>query len=214
MSLAPGNAARAATVTHPESLKFVIASTFYGTKWYLIRMLSIKPFIYSLLMLFTAILITGKRITVKVRDLVLLGGLSILTAVFSTAAVLGSGFYSMAIIPPERTLFIAIYMILICFVVVSLVVSFLIKPNSKLIWIIVIINIVTSFLLIKSVISNWSGIRNEVKTYAVAWDRAEKDLPLLKNITPVGGLDSFTDNKGWVTGCVAGYYKLPIIKIF
>ena len=213
MSLSPGNAARANTVTHPESIKFVIVSTLYGTKWYLLRMLSIKPFVYSLFSLFTSILVLVKPIKIKMRDSLVLGGLSILTVIFTTAAVVGSGFYSMAIIPPERTLFIAIYMIFLSFTVFSFVLAPLIQKNSKLIWVVAAVNLITSFFLIKSVISNWSGVYKEVKTYAVTWDGAEKDLPLLKDIPPVGGLDSFTDNKGWVASCVAGYYKLPGVKI-
>jgi hypothetical protein len=218
MSLAPGNAARAATVGHPDSLQFVIVSTLYGTKWYLLRMLSIKPFIYSLLLLFIATLLLVKRIKTKTRDSLLLGGLALLAMIFTTAAVIGSGFYSMAIIPPERTLFIAIYMILICFVVFSFAATSLILKSSTrnlkfISWTLVVINFATSFLLIKSVVSNWSGVYSEVKTYAKSWDGAEKELPLLKNITPVGGLDSFTDNKGWVASCIADYYKLPEVII-
>ena len=218
MFIAPGNSARASTVTHPESLMFIITSTLYGTKWYLLRMLSIKPFIYSLVFLFTAVLVLVKPIKLSSRRSVILEVLSIFTAVFTTMAVIGSGFYSMAILPPERTLLIAIYMILICFVVFSFVVVSLIhkSKNSNLqsiSWMVVVLNLITSFLLIKSVISNWSGVYTEVKTYATAWDGAEKNLPILKNITPVGGLDSFTDNKGWVASCVAGYYKLQNVII-
>lgn len=217
--LAPGNAVRATTVTKPESLWFVINSTLLGTKWYLLRMLSIKPFIYSLFFLFTAVLVLVKRVTLKIYDSISLGTLSIFAAVFTTMTVIGSGFYSMSIIPPERTLFIAIYMIMICFVVFSLSVASLIKPNSKLIWVIAILNLITSFVLIKSVVSNWSGVYKEVKTYAMEWDAAEKNIPfakdiaMIKNITPVGGLDGFTDNKGWVASCVAGYYDTPNGKI-
>jgi hypothetical protein len=176
-------------------------------------MLSIKPFIYSLFFLFTAVLLLVRRIRIKIRDSLLLGVLSIFAAVFTTAAVIGSGFYSMAIVPPERTLFIAVYMILICFVPFSFAVVSLISPNSKLIWVITVLNLITSFLLIKSVISNWSGVYNEVKTYATEWDSAERVLPLLKNISPVGELDSFIDNKGWVLGCVKAYYRLDDIKL-
>lgn len=211
--LAPGNAVRATTVTKPESLWFVINSTLLGTKWYLLRMLSIKPFIYSLFFLFTAVLVLVRRVTLKIHDSISLGILSIFAAVFATMTVIGSGFYSMSIFPPERTLFIAIYMIMICFIMFSLSVASLVKPNSKLIWVVAILNLITSFLLIKSVITDWSGVYKEVKTYAVDWDATEKNLPLLKNITPVGGLDSFTDNKGWVLGCIKNYYGLKDIQL-
>jgi hypothetical protein len=153
-------------VNHPDSLKFVIVSTFYSTKWYLERMLLIKPFIYSLVLLFTALLLLVKRISLKMRDLLLLEAISILTPVLVTTAVIGAGYYSMAIIPPERTLFIAVYIMLLCFVPFSFALISLIKPNPK-----------------------------------------------MKNISPVGGLDSFTDNGGWVASCLAGYFKLPSVKI-
>jgi hypothetical protein len=220
MLLAPGNAVRATTVGHPESFKFVIVSALYGTKWYLLRMLSVKPFIYSLFFLFTVVLLFVERIKTKMRDLLILGGLSVFAAVFTTMAVIGSGFYSMAIIPPERTLFIAIYMILVCFVVFSFaVVSLILRSKihnlNLLIWIVAILNLMTSFFLIKSVIAHWNLVRSEVQAYANEFDRVEptlidsygKEIMTIKNIKPVGELDSFTDNKGWVSGCLAGYYK-------
>jgi hypothetical protein len=227
MYISPGNATRAASVTHPESIKFVIVSTFYGTKWYLFRMLSVKPFIYSLFFLFTAVLLLVKHIELKTRDAFFLCLLPVFAAVLITAAVIGSGFYSMSIIPPERTLFVAIYMILICFTVFSFALASLILKSkirylNLLIWIIVLLNLFTSFLLIKSVISNWSGVYTQVNTYAVTWDSEEKNLttevkngrqPSLKNISPVGELDSFTDNKGWVLSCVKDYYQIDNIKL-
>lgn len=221
MSLSPGNIIRATSVTYPESLNFVITSTLFGTKWYIQRMLSIKPFIYSLFLLFTSILVLGKRIKLKVWDAITLGSLSLVTTVFTTTAVLGSGFYSMAIIPPERTLFIAIYMILICFVVLSLAVSSLIKPSSKFLWLVILLNLVTSLLLIKSVILHWNTVRFEVRDYAREFDNIEPKLIEsagkagldIKNIKPVGELDSFTDNKSWVASCLAGYYQIKSVKI-
>jgi hypothetical protein len=222
MFLAPGNAVRALSVNHPDSLKFVIVSTFYSTKWYLERMLLIKPFIYSLVLLFTALLLLVKRISLKMRDLLLLEAISILTPVLVTTAVIGAGYYSMAIIPPERTLFIAVYIMLLCFVPFSFALISLIKPNPKIVWVIAILNLITSFFLIKSVISYWSGVYTEVKSYTTVWDSEEKNLlveikdgksPTMKNISPVGGLDSFTDNGGWVASCLAGYFKPPSVKI-
>ena len=144
MLLAPGNAVRALSVNHPDSLKFVIVSTFYSTKWYLERMLLIKPFIYSLVLLFTALLVLVKHTGLKIRDSLLLGAVSILAPVLVTTAVIGAGYYSMAIIPPERTLFIAVYTMLVCFVPFSFALISLIKPNTKIIWLIAILNLITS----------------------------------------------------------------------
>jgi len=213
ISLAPGNTARALSVTQPSDMIFVIKSTVLGTKWYLLRMLSIKPFTYSLFLLFTAILVLVKRVSLKTRDSLTLGGVSILAAILTITAVIFSGFYSMSVIPPERTLLIAIYMILVCFAAFSIVVSGFLKPKSNIVWAVIVLNLVTSVLLVKSVVGTWSNVYSEVKTYATRWDLAEKDLPILKNITPVGGLDGFTDNKGWVASCVSGYYGLSNVKI-
>ncbi|MCX6704717.1 MAG: hypothetical protein NT162_00035, partial [Candidatus Woesebacteria bacterium] len=178
-----------------------------------------KPFIFSLFFLFTAVLLLVKRIKLNLHDSLILSGLSIFTAVFTTASVIGSGFYSMAIIPPERTLFVAIYMIFICFIFFSFALASLIRSNPKIVWTLVMINLISSFILIKSVITHWSVVYKEVKTYATEWGIVEKDLPytkdivMIKNVIPVGGLDSFTDNNGWVAGCVAGYYNLKDVKI-
>jgi hypothetical protein len=228
MALSPGNASRATTITHTGSLWIVITSTLLSTKWYLLRMLSVKPFVYSLFFLFTAILLLVKRVKLSLRDSLLLGALSAVAAVIITTIVISLGFYTMGIIPPERALFVAIYMILICFAVFAFAVISLIHKKilaksefgksiitnlNSFTWVIVILNLITSFFLIKSVISNWSDVYTNMKTYAVKWDRSEKELPALENIAPVGGLDSFTDNGGWVASCIAGYYKLSDVKI-
>lgn len=218
--LAPGNEVRSANVTHPESLFFVVKSTLLGTKWYLLRMLSVKPFIYSLFMLFTTVLLLGRRIDLKARDLLLLGTASIFSAILITAGVFGSGYYSMASPPPERALFVAIYMILVCFVVFSFSFATLVKPNTKLIWVVVVINLVASFLLIKSMVLHWDSVRSEIQNYAVEFAKVEpallndfdKSELAIKNIKPVGGLDSFTDNGGWVGWCLASHYRVKNIK--
>jgi hypothetical protein len=213
MAFSPGNATRATTIIHPGNLLIVITPTLLSAKWYLLRMLSVKPFVYSLIFLFTVILLLVKRVKLSLRDSLLLGALSALAAIIITIAVISLGFYTMGIIPPERALFVAIYMIFICFVVFSFAMMHLIKPDSKFIWALVVINLITSFFLIKSIISNWSDVYTDVKTYAVKWDRSEKELPALENIAPVGGLDSFTDNGGWVLSCVKYYYRLDNIKL-
>lgn len=211
--LAPGNLVRAGTVNHLANLKQIIVSTLYSTKWYLPRMLSIKTFDFSLLIIFTAILVLAKDVKLKLQHALTLAALSVVSAIFITMSVLASGFYSIAIIPPERALFVAIYMMLICFVVFSFAVKSLIKSGSKVVWIILLMNLITSFILIGSLTSQWGIVNNSLKTYATEWDNAEKELPLLKNIHPVGELDGFTDNKGWVGACVAGYYKLTNVKM-
>lgn len=225
--LAPGNASRALTVTHPSSLLFVIKSTLLGTKWYLLRMLGIKDFAYSLLIILFSTYLIGKHYLLKTKEAVTLMILAILAAIFITMVVIGSGFYSIAIIPPERTLFIAVYMMFISILVFSFALSSLLrnvittKRNEILTWAIIFLNIATSALLIKSVIMHWTNVRGEVQVYANSFDKVEplliqstgKEQISIKNIKAVGDLDSFTDNNGWVAGCLAEYYKIKNIKI-
>jgi hypothetical protein len=88
-------------------------------------------------------------------------------------------------------------------------------------WAVIILNIAASTLLIKSVILHWENVRGEVQAYANAFDKVEptliqsagKEEVSIKNIKSVGDLDSFTDNKGWVSGCLAEYYKVKNVKI-
>jgi hypothetical protein len=94
------------------------------------------------------------------------------------------------------------------------------KIRNSILWGCVLLNLVTSFLLIKSVINHWNAVRTEIRDYALSFDKIEPKLIeasgkeiSIHNIKPVGELDSFTDNKGWVAGCLTGYYKLKSIKI-
>ncbi len=219
MSLAPGNAARAMTVTQPESLIFVLKSIILGTKWYLLRMLTIKPFVYSLAVLAFSVFFFSKKYALSLKRALIIMALSGLAAIFTTAAVIGAGFYSMSITPPERTMFIVVYMIFICFLAFSFCVKILLnsylpaKVKNWFLWGVVIANLIATFFLIKSTLIHWSGVRSEIVTYAGEWDREEKNIPIIKNIKPVGELDSFTDNKGWVTGCITAYYGFDKILI-
>ena len=225
MFLAPGNAARATTVTHPASLLFVAKSTLYGTKWYLLRTLSVKPFLYSLFMIFVATLVFLKNIKLDKKSSAVLILVSVFIAIFTTMAVIGSGYYSMSIIPPERTLFVAIYMIILSFVgfsvgITSLMVGYKFLDSKMFFASLIAIYLVLSIFLIKSMVSHWQNVRTEIKNYAVSFDKIEPTLAnskgrdlVMKNISPVGELDSFTDNKGWVAGCLAGYYNIKKIEI-
>ena len=212
MSLAPGNAARGLSVTKPDNIMFVVKSTILTTKWYLLRFFSIKTFLCSLGILTASTFFLTKKYQLSLKKGIILMLGSILTAILTTAAVIGSGFYSMSIIPPERTLFIVTYMILLCFMIFVFSLSMILRRHlsSKvmkyILWGLIFINIVCSLLVITSTVKHWSSVRTEIKDYAVNWDREVKNLPEIKNIKPVGGLDSFTDNKGWVTSCLSGYY--------
>lgn len=226
MFFAPGNSVRSQAVTHPASLFFVVKSTIYGTKWYLLRMLSVKPFVYSLFILFTAVFIFFEKLKLDKKSSLVLIACSVLAAVLTSGAVIGVGYYSMAIIPPERNLFIAIYMILVAFFGFSVGTSSLLKKyrfsrSPVFLTILISVYLAVSVLLVRSLVVHWTAVRAEIKNYAVAFDKVEPSLGesrgnerfTMSNINPVGELDSFTDNKGWVASCVAGYYGIDNIKI-
>jgi hypothetical protein len=219
MSLAPGNDARALTVTKPESLMFVVKSTVLTTKWYLLRFFSIKTFLCSLGILTVSTFFFSKKYNFNNKVAFILMGGSIITAVLITAVVIGAGYYSMSIIPPERTLFIVIYMILLCFFVFAFCLSGILQSylsvdaKKKILWVVILINFVFSSLVTLSMIKHWSNIRTEIVTYANTWDKEVNNLPVIKNIKAVGELDNFTDNKGWVASCLAGYYSLESVTV-
>jgi hypothetical protein len=236
MSLSPGNAARASLVDHPESFAFVIKSTFYGTKWYLQRMFMIPTFVVSLILAAMAIFITVerkwkmfKKLFFGTRKMLLIMLLSALSAIFSTAAVIFSGYYAMAYTPPERAMFVAIYMIFVSFFIFCFAGSVIAmkkvsdKLKKYLVWVALVVSFVSSIFLIKSTVSSWGNIRQELTVYAQDWDleeitlvkagEREDKIGLIKNIRPVGSLDGFVENNGWVLGCIKEYYNLEEIKL-
>ncbi len=219
MSLAPGNAGRAEAVTKPESMLFVVKSTLLGTRWYLMRMLTVIPFIYSLIAILSSTFIFGRKIKIDMKKGLSLIVINLVAILAVTMAVLASGFYSMSILPPERALFVATSMLLLLTYSFSLLLTGVLNKWLSTIYInnarmlSVILSFVVSFLLIKSVVGHWTNVRSEVVNYAHSWDNEVNNLPKIHNIKPVGELDSFTDNKGWVQGCVAGYYGFESIRI-
>lgn len=214
MSLSPGNAARELSVTKPESLMFVIRSTLLGTRWFLLRMLTVKSFLYSLVLVFLAVFTFGEKLKVTSKKSLLLTILIVLSMIFTTMAVIGSGFYSMSIIPPERALFVVTSMLLLEFYAISVILNTMIRNTIKGSAIktmtigVVMLSFVCCGVLIKSTHEHWNLVYGEIAAYTSAWDSEVENLPEIHNIKPVGGLDGFTDNEGWVASCVAGYYRL------
>lgn len=220
MYISPGNAVRSSMVTNPASIIFVIKSTILGTKWFLLRMLGVNTFIYSIIVTFSSVFLLGKKYMLKRKQGFLLMISSALVAIFSTMAVIGSGFYSMSILPPERTLFIAVYIILFSVFAFSFALRSILGNNFS--WFIILLNIIFVALISNSTISHWRNVRGEMQIYAQKWDEEKINLenqikggkkPELENIKAVGDLDDFKDNKGWVASCLAGYYQLKSIKI-
>lgn len=133
--------------------------------------------------------------------------------------VIFSGFYSMSILPPERTLFVGVSMLLYSFLAIFISFAGVINKHILsfkkrfLVPLAVVLNFLFCGLLLFSLISHWQNVYREINNYALSWDSEVKNLPKIRNVKPVGQLDSFTDHKGWVSSCIANYYGFEKIEI-
>jgi len=235
MSLSPGIRARQMTFSERGSVIFTLRSTLLGAKWYLQRFLSIKTSIYSFVVLFsiTYFLVseyfrnTKKKIGIKTRDLLTISIFSIFSAILTTTAVFGISYYAMAYLPPERALFIVVYFIFVAFVVFSVCVSFGInimwrKIQKQLNNINIVLFIFFMVLLFSSFCSHWSVLKYRMEDYAFKWDIQEKEIRkqiregedvVIGYVKPVGDIDGFIENEGWVSSCASGYYQVDEIRV-
>lgn len=221
MFVSPGNEARASTVTQPESVGFIIRSTILTTKWYLVRMIGIPSFVYSAMILISGVMLFFKPTKLVRRKAFISIFLSMSTVVLLTLGVMASGYYSMAYIPPERALFVVFYGVLVCMLIAAMIIRSQINHRYKHIYLIVFF--LSSIALTVNTYTHWSAVYTEVNTYARKWDVEEQKI--LSNIAsnrmnfevdyiyPVGSLDGFLENEGWVTSCMEGYYKVENIKV-
>jgi hypothetical protein len=236
MLLSPGLHSRQGTVVQADSLVFVIKSTLLGTKWFLQRIITIKTSIFSFAVLFSVVFHyvseyikrNRKKINVRPKDLAVSSVLSILAGILVTASVFGVSYYATSYLPRERTLFIVIYFIFFSFVVFSISISalFNILLSKKILASIYKFNLFVFFvfiiLLFKSFYSHWGIIKFRMQDYASAWDFQEgliykqkengEDVEI-KYLKPVGDIDGFVENEGWVSSCAASYYGVDKINI-
>jgi hypothetical protein len=215
MFLAPGNAVRSSTVSHPEGLLDLLSKTFSYSKWYLIHLLYIKEFVLSVLAIVVGAFVAldrNKKYFESPKKVVLY---SIAFMIGITFVVVGLTYQAMNWEPPMRVMTIVNYMIIYSLVIASvasvqLYAKYVKDIVSKTIFILLIV------LLVFQVNRQWGSVRDELKTYSTGWDKIETSLidapdgsvvevPELK---PVGKLDGFKENKGWVSSCIAGYYNL------
>jgi hypothetical protein len=235
MTASPGVRVRQTTITQAESLIFILKSTFLGSKWYLQRFLSIKTSIYSLVALFSLIYYNvskyykrvGKKIKIKIKDLFVATVFSVFLVIITTISVFGVSYYAMAYLPPERALFIVVYFIFIAFVVfstsVSLLVNVLLKSKQTILNNInIFLYLISMTLLFHSFYSHWGILRYRMEDYARHWDIQEQEIYRQKNndsdvvieyVRPVGDIDGFVENKGWVSACAAVYYQVDEIRV-
>lgn len=227
MALSPGNVARAGVNGGTFNLMVLAKSTILATKWYILRMLSVKPFLYSFVIIFASVYLFGKRLAVSSKSSIRIMTFSVLAGIFTVMAAIFVGFYATGIILPERALFVPVYFMLLSFLAFSFglkafLEKILNKKNKKFFGLgIILVNVIFIVLLTTSLIPYWTRVKGEIQNYAVAMD-AVKPLLLsssgksdisISNIKAVGELDNFTDNKGWVASCLAEYYNIGKVNV-
>lgn len=222
MYLSPGNAVRSSLVSHPESFFNWFYDTGIYTKWFLISRFNTEYFTVSLLTLFLSPLFFNIKTKIKLNNQKLILLLSLLFIPLITFVVTGVTYYALNWEPPERVMFIATTYIFYSFFIFSFIYwnsQNLKEKNLKFFKILFVINI----LFLTYYTNKYLNINKlEIKEYAIQWDRVEQlmiaskasDEVVIPNIKPVGKLDGFVENKGWVLSCIAGYYGLEKIELF
>jgi hypothetical protein len=195
MYLAPGNAVRSATVSHPESLSELIKSTLIYSRWYLIHLLYIKTFVISILTIITTPFVFLKPKTTYFEKPKIVIFLSLGFIVAATLAVVGFTYQAMNWEPPERVMSIAMNMIIYGSIIASVALfqiygKFIPNILSKIVFTILVI------LLTFQVHTDWGRVKIELKNSAES-----------STYVAVGKLDGLDDNKGWVKSCIIEYYK-------
>jgi hypothetical protein len=219
MYLAPGNAVRSSTVTHPDGLVDLLTKTLVYSKWYLIHLLYIKEFVISILTIIAGAFVftkSDKKYFENPKKVILY---SILFAAGITFAVVGLTYQAMNWEPPMRVMTIVNYMIIYSVIIASAALNqvfgkYVPKLLSKFTF------IVLTIMLIFQVVKQWGSVRQELKVYATGWDRIETILIEAPDgsvinvgeLEPVGKLDGFEENNGWVSSCIAGYYNLDKLE--
>ncbi len=215
MFLAPGNSVRSSTVSHPEGLLDLLSKTFSYSKWYLIHLLYIKEFVLSVLVIVVGAFVALAR-NIKYFESpkkVILYSLAFVVGI--TFVVVGLTYQAMNWEPPMRVMTIVNYMIMYSVIIASIALvqlygKYINSMVSKIIFFILII------LLTLQVNRQWGSVRDELKIYATGWDKIEtilidapdRSVVEVPELKPVGKLDGFKENKGWVSSCIAGYYNL------
>lgn len=220
MYLAPGNAVRSATVSHPDGLVDLFTKTFRYSRWYLTHLLYVKEFVISVLTLIVAAFVFLDKNKRYFENPIKVMFYSSAFIVGITVVVVGLTYQAMNWEPPMRVMTIVNYMIIYSIIVFSAAFAQLYGKyiNS------VVVKVISVFLIIAltfQVNKAWSSIQDEVKTYALGWDVIEKTLVEapsggvvnVPDLKPVGKLDGFLENKAWVSSCIASFYGVESIQI-
>ena len=190
--------------------------------------------VFSSVWLIKRMLSEKKRVELNYKKTINILALGVCLAIFTCASVYAASYFSMAYHPPERAMIIPIYIIIICLIIVSINIcnillkvgdSYLIHGNKFVVLagkfkniingIFILLFIVSLILIGRDTQRQWSFIKNDLKTYADEWDIQKEKIirqkdsgnaVKVKYIPPVGRVDGFRENKGWVAGCAAKYF--------
>jgi hypothetical protein len=200
MYLAPGNAVRSSTVSHPDGLVDLLTKTFVYSKWYLIHLLYIKEFVISVLTIIAGAFVFCKKDQKYFENPKKTILYSFIFAIGITFAVVGLTYQAMNWEPPMRVMTIVNYMIIYSVVIMSVTLN---QIFSKYIPTMISKFAFVSFvvLLVFQVNKQWGSVKQELKVSA--------DSP---TYVAVGKLDGLTENGGWVKSCIDGYYNLNTVK--
>lgn len=234
MLVSPGTAIRSATLTKPDSILWVFTTSFNSTKIYFIDLFKIKTYYYVAALIFSIVYYQFKEIKISrnyginlTKSLILIT-LIISAVVFSTGSIFFVAYFSMAYAPPERALITSSYLIIIGLTGISVTLwlvirTYITNKNTKIIdLMLLLVFFLSSSLLSRDIYRRWRFLKNDLATYAFQWDLQEKGILgqaankkkiNIKYIPPVGKIDGFIDNKGWVTGCAACYYGVEEFKV-
>ena len=231
MVIAPGNKVRQAQLPKPLPLTSVIAETIKGTVGYVGSVFRDHAYLFALILVFLIgfyfIIKLNKKIkTISLRCAILTSTLLLVTGFVSIGSVYAPGLYALSENPPDRTLFLVQYPLLICALSIGMVLGVyaknINKPNyrelSKGIANIagICMFAILVFLAHTAIGSGRSTFAN-VKQYSVQWDlqSAAISKQLTSNernlkitwIPPIGDLpDPQRTDNGWVNVCMSDYF--------
>ncbi|MDP4126297.1 MAG: hypothetical protein Q8912_05060 [Bacillota bacterium] len=224
---APGNTVRSASLPARTSLVAAIYETILKSGSYVLELIKNKPFMATAGVLFVLGLVLSKVFlpklkesfsTIIMRFLYLVGcGFAIVCAVFLP------GLYALGSTPPERTLFLIVYPLLMLSFVLGLFSTPLIErlwPKKEKAIVVVLVTtaaIILSLLSYNRYISE-SKVLDSMRVYGMEWDVQNKVLEasrgsnktvIVNVLRPIGDLDViWTDRNSWVNSCAANYYKV------
>lgn len=195
MYLAPGNAVRSATVSHPENFYELVKSTLIYSRWYLIHLFYIKTFVISILTIVVGAFVFLKKEAKYFNNPKLVMLTSLVFIVSVTLAVVGLTYQAMNWEPPERVMSIVNNMIIFAVIIFSVGLFQVFKSHIP--------KLLANTLFVVCVLAltyfvnyDWAKVKEELRI------SAESDTYIA-----VGKLDGLEDNKGWVKSCIIKYYK-------